>query len=465
VTRRLLLTALLLAGCAVGPDYHRPELAVAPAFRNAPQTAATEDAKPWWQGFGDPLLDRLETEALAANLDLERAAARIAQARGALKGADAALLPAGEADANYARVQQSLNAGLGQLARYVPSYTRTLDNAQLTIGASWEIDFAGERRRQREAARARLRASEADYAATRLAISGELADAYWALRGAQAQQAALTRLIAVTRDQRTIMAARVTAKATPADDLRRADAALSDLESQLPAFAALAEAQRNRIAVLLGRDPSAGVPELAASGAIPEAPDPAAGRPADVVRRRPDVAAAEQQLRAANAGIGAALGEYYPKVTLSALVGQLTNNLANLGSGDSTSAQGAVGLRWRLFDFGRIDAEVRMARGREREARAAYRQTVLLAAESVETGFAQLFAARERLSRLTAERAALAETAASAARAFRVGQISRDDSLDAERLLVRLDIDIAAARRDVARATVACNRAIGAPTL
>jgi outer membrane protein TolC len=203
---------------------------------------------------------------------------------------------------------------------------------------------------------------------------------------------------------------------------------------------------------------------LSAIAEIPDVPDPAAGQPGDVLRNRPDVRAAEQQLIAANAGIGTALAEYYPKITLSGLLGQFTNHLASFGSGDSTVAQGAAGLHWRLFDFGRVDAEVRVARGRDREARAAYRQAVLLAAESVETSFAQLTAARERLERLTAERGSLAAAATAAARAFQAGEISRDDALTTSRAVARLDFDIAGARRDIVRATVACERAIGANT-
>lgn len=453
---------LALAGCTVGPDYERPAVPVAGAWRNAP--AGESQAGPWWRGFPDPLLDRLEAEAMSANLDLEKSIARIDQARAGLRAANAALRPTVDASAGYARAQQSLDSGLGQLSRYVPNFGRTVDNAQGTLSASWELDFAGGIRRQGEAARARLASSGAGLAAVRLAVSAELADAYWGLRGAQAQAAALDRLVAIARDQRAIVAARVRAKSAPADALRQASAALADLEGQAPLLRAAAEAQRNRIAVLLGRDPSAAFAELDAPGVVAEMADPAAGRPGNLLQRRPDVVAAEQDLVAANAAIGSALADYYPRISLSALLGQATNHPSNLLDGSATQAQAAVGLRWRLFDFGRIDAEVRAARGRKREALAAYREAILLASESVETSFARRLALQSRLARLLDQRRALAENAASARLAFKVGETGRLEMLLAERDLARLDLDIASAQRDLAEAGVACHRALGSPT-
>ncbi len=437
-------------------------MTLSPAWRNAPAASAT--SVPWWCAFKDPILDQLESEALASNLDLEQALARVAQVRGKLKGADAALLPSGEVDASYARVRQSLNSGLGQLSGYVPGYPRTIDNAQIQLSASWEIDFVGGLRREREAARAQVRESLASYEAGRIAISAEVADAYWALRGAQAQAVALSQLIELEQAKAGFAVARVRAGDLASEVSPRATAAVENLTAQRPAFDALVEAQRDRIAVLLARDPSASFPELVAAAPIPDAPDPAARQNADILRRRPDVLAAENQLIAANAGIGITLAEYYPKVTLSSLLGQGTNEPAFLTSNASNFAQGAAGLRWRLFDFVRIDAEVRVAHGREREARAAYRQAVLLAAESVETSFAQLASARSRLTRLVAERVALANALAAEGRALAVGESSREAFVTSEQSVAQIDLELATARQAVMRATVACERAMGGST-
>lgn len=460
--RALLLLAVPLAGCMAGPDYARPELPVSPAWTAA--NAAPAARTSWWRGFRDPTLDALVAAALAGNLDLEAALARVETARAAVRGADAALLPAAEVDGTAARAQQSLNAGLGQLSRFVPDFPRTVYRAQLNVGGSWELDFAGGLRRRREIARADMAGRAAELEAVRLAISGEVADAYLALRGATAQREALATQLALLVDRRQIMAARLAAGTAPRSALDQSSAARDEVNALLAPLDAAVAAQRNRLAVLLGRVPGVALPELGAGGAVPDAPDPAAGVPADILRHRADVRAAEAQLIAANAGIGAALAEYYPKLSLSGLIGLDSNRFANLVEGDSAVVQGALGLRWRLFDFGRVDAEVRAARGRTREALAAYRATVLRASEEVETSFAQLSAMRARLGWLVARRAALAAAADATDKAFRAGAISRDAAVEARVPLAALDAAIAAARVDQARAVVACARALGGAT-
>jgi NodT family efflux transporter outer membrane factor (OMF) lipoprotein len=460
--RRLFLAWLVaLTGCTVGPQYRAPALPLATAWRAAPARSAA--AAPWWTAFDDPVLNRLETEALGANLTIEQALARVDQSRGSLGIANAALLPSGEADAAVARSKQSLNSGLGQLSRYVPTLKRSVDFGQLRLSASWELDFAGGLRRQREAARADLEAATAGVDAARLGVAADLADAYVSMRGAEGELTALRTLVTLLDEQQGIMAVRHRTGAAPLEALQASTAVLKDAEALLPVLNGAVEAQRNRIAILLDRSPSVPIDDLAAFGPVPTARDPATGVPADIVRQRPDVVEAEQKLKAANAGIGIALSGYYPKLSLSALIGQESNSLGQLFSSDSTITQGAMGLRWRLFDFDRIDAEVRIARGRTREAIAAYRDMVLRASEDVETGFAQLNSARRRVALLNERRAATAAVATSAERASRVGDISRDDRISADRAVAQVDADLAVARRDEALAVIACNRALGAP--
>lgn len=460
--RARLLLALPLAGCMAGPDYVRPTLPVAPAWTAANTAPAART--PWWRSFGDPALDALIAAALDGNLELEAALARIETARASARGADAALLPAGEIDGTAARARQSLNAGLGQLSRFVPDFPRTVNRAQLNVGASWDLDFAGGLRRRREIARADLAGRAAELEAVRLAISGEVADAYVALQGAIGQRAALAAQLAMLVERREIMAARVAAGTAPRSALDQAGAARDEVSALLAPLDATVAAERNRLSFLLGRVPGTGLPELRAAGIVPDAPDPAAGVPADILRQRADVRAAEARLVAANAGIGAAIAEYYPKLSLSGLIGLDSNRFANLVAGDSNVVQGALGLRWRLFDFGRVDAEVRAARGRTREALATYRATVLRAGEDVETSFAQLAAMRARLGWLVARRAALAAAAAASDTASRAGAVSRDTAIEARVPLAALDAAIIAARVDQARAVVQCARALGGAT-
>jgi len=447
-----------VAGCSVGPNYSPPQVPVAPAFR-AVGGVATGGS--WWLAFGDPVLNRLEDEAAVGSLSLEQALARVEQARAGLRGADAALLPAADVNGSVARSQQSLNAGLGQVSRLVPTFGRTVNRGQLNVGASWDLDFAGGVRRQREASRANVVASEAGVVAARLAVAADLADAYAALRGVEAQSTQLAHSLAYLQDQRRIIAVRVRTGAAAAQALNESDTRVAAATAALAPLRALAEAQRNRIAVLMGRPPSELLAVIDAKVPVPDAPDPAIGVPADILRSRPDVVIAEQQLITENARIGAALAEYYPKFSLSALLGLDSNRLASFASSDSVLAQGAFGVRWRLFDFGRIDAEVRTARGRTREALAAYRAAILRASEDVETSFAQLAATRDRVRALEAVNADRLKIEATARRAYAVGGISRDALIDARRGTASAEADLAAARADRARAIVAAHRALG----
>ncbi|MFN3425046.1 MAG: efflux transporter outer membrane subunit [Novosphingobium meiothermophilum] len=454
------LLALVLGACTAGPDYVAPELPVAPAWR-APVNGGAAPKAPWWEAFGDPVLARLEREALAGNLSVEQALARLDQARATLRGTGAARLPAAEAGATAARAQQSLNAGIGQLSRFVPDLPRTVNNGAATISASWDLDLAGGLRRREEAARAGLAEAAAGVAAARLAVSAELAAAYFRLRVAEAQHRAVAALVDDARLRERIGAARLGAGAASLAEQERLSALAEQAAASLPDLAARIEQERSQIAVLSGHSPS--LPPDLAGGFAFAAPDPLAGVPAAVLAARPDVAAAEARLIAANAGIGAALAEYWPSLSISGLLGLQSNVFGNLVSGDSVAVQGAAGLRWRLFDFGRIDAQVKAARGRTREMLAAYRETVLRATADVETAHAALAASHEALARAEAETALSRKAHARDAAAFRTGAISRDALSLSASALAQSELRLAAARGQRALAVVAAARALALP--
>ena len=443
------LSTTLLAACTVGPNYQAPRVPIAPQWRA--KSAAVQSPKQWWQAFNDTTLNQLEDQAAQDNLTIEHALARVDQARAALGDADAAQRPQVQSGASLARSQQTLNSGTGQLSRYVPSLGRTITDGQINISASWDLDFAGGIRRQRETARANVLGAEEGVAAARLSVAAELADSYWALRGAQAQNTKLTELVHLLSAQETIMAVRVHAEAASQQALEESRVRVMVASAALAPIKAHIEAERNRIAALIGQSPSQPFPQLETIGEIGTAPDPALGIPADILRHRPDVMMAEQALIASNAQIGAALAEYYPKVSLSALLGLDSTHLSTLLTGDSVLGQGALGVRWRLFDFGRVDAQVRSARGKERETLAAYRATILRACEEVETSFVQLGAQHERLQHQTDVLRARHILVMTAQRAFAVGGISRDQLIDAQRGVAQAEADVASARQDEAR--------------
>lgn len=461
--RKLLLLAGasgVLAACTAGPNYSAPELPVAPAWRQPIATGA-QPTGPWWKSFGDPVLERLEAEAQTSNLTIEQALARVDQARASATGAGAARLPVVEANGSVARAQQSLNSGLGQLSRYVPDLPRAVDSGNATLNGSWDLDFAGGIRRRQEAARASLAEAQAGAEAGRIAVAAELAQAYFRLQTAEAQGLALGALAREARDRAGIMQARRASGVAASADVERANALAEQAAASLPGVAAQVEAERARIAVLIGRSPS--LPLDLTGEASFAAPDPVAGLPASVLRARPDVAAAEARLIASNAAIGAALADYWPSLSIGGLIGLQSNRLGEMFTGDSVAIQGALGLRWRLFDFGRIDAQVASARGRYREMLAAYRETVLRATAEVESAQSALMAARQSYSRTEAE---VTERTSALARdriAFQTGAISREALSASSSALADASLRLAEARGRVALSVVEVARALAVP--
>ena len=250
MSRSLVLTgvlSLLLAGCAaVGPTYRLPVAPVAPAFRNAPPPVSTRSVETaWWTGFNDPLLTATVEQALAQNLDIAAAAARVTQARAAARAASAALLPAGQVQADYQHARQSLVGSNAQAA----AFQRDVDLFDGGVGASWEIDLFGGLRRGREAARATAEAADAGLAGARLLIAAETADAYLQLRGFQSRLSLAQRR--VRDDERVLELTSLLFDAGSAPRLQRdqAESVLAQAQATIPLLRLGVEAQLNRLAV------------------------------------------------------------------------------------------------------------------------------------------------------------------------------------------------------------------------
>lgn len=455
-----LVPALLLGACAANRPLDAPPPPVAPAWLSA-NGAERPQSPEWWHAFGDPALDALVTRALAGNADIAVALARVDQARAASRNAGAARLPAGQVSGSVARAEQSIDSGLGRLSRYVPTLSRAQSEAVLSASLGWDLDLAGELRNGQRAARADTVAARAGVEAARLAVAASVVESYLDFRAAQAQLALAQARTASLTDRVRFAEARL---AHEDGSARERDERLADRATAagaVPLWRAQQDAARYALAVLTGVTAETALPELADSRDAPLAPDPAAGTPADLLRRRPDLMVAEAQLVGAHARVGVALGEYWPHVTLNGLIGFDTNTLSSFGAGSSRYMQGAVGLRWRLFDFARIDAEVAAARGREREALESYRGAVLKAGSQVESAFAALAGRREALraqdERLEATTRALHRAEA----ALRVGEISQDQLRGSVLAQVEAQAQAADARAALARAIVACHRALG----
>jgi NodT family efflux transporter outer membrane factor (OMF) lipoprotein len=461
-------TTALLAGCAVGPTYVAPQIAAPPAFIGGPAVdaradgAAPVDLVNWWRSFDDPLLASLVDRALVQNLDLQQASARVVQARAALRHANADLLPSGQVSGQASENYQSIETPQGRIASALPGFQREAQSYELNLGASWEIDLFGGKDAARDAARADWQASSAAAVAARLAVAAQTADTYIAIRGLQAR-------LGVARDQQKIQEQLVDLialqyrKGVAAElQLRQAQGALAQVKAAVPELEQNLDSAMNALDVLLGVQPGSTRGELAAASPIPVPPAvSSAGGPAALLRRRPDIIAAERTLAASNARIGVAMSEYYPKFSLGGLIGTATMGVGGLFGGGSTQASGVLGLRWRLFDFGRIDAEIAAARGRNAEALAAYRLAVLRASEDVENDFSGLIKQQARAQILAEGVSSLSRARTSSFAAYKGGVASLLDVLDADRrLLESRDAEIQS-RAAAARAAVASFRALG----
>jgi len=463
-----LLSAGLLAGCAVGPDYRAPDISVSSHFLGQDAIARWEiqskaDLQAWWAGFDDPLLTRFVALALEQNLEMAQAAARVAQARASLRLADAALLPSANVSAQGARAYQSVETPLGRVLNSTPGFDRSGNYYEANVGASWEIDVFGGLRRGQEAARAEYQASEAGAVATRLAVAAQTADVFVTIRGLQAR-IAIAQQQTETRRQLLSTVKLQYEKGIAAElQVRQAEGSLAQVEAQIPVLDAGLDTAMNALDILLGVQPGTYRGELSVVAPIPVAPGFAeTGTPADMIRRRPDLIVAERRLAATNARIGVAISEYYPKLSLGALLGSATSiSSRNLFTSGATQAQGVVGLRWRLFDFGRVDAQVAAARGREAEALAAYRLAVLRATEEVEDSFSALVKREAQVGILTRGETSLARARENSLAAYKGGVVSLIEVLSADGSLLQMRDEKAQAQTEVARAAISSFRALG----
>ncbi|RUP25465.1 MAG: TolC family protein [Curvibacter sp.] len=467
-TLAALVAASLSAGCAVGPDYVRPEMVLPAQFQGqAPTDQAQDKARAdlvnWWSAFGDAQLSRFVALALAQNLDLAQAAARVSQARAGLGAVDAALRPSGAVSGQAARAHQSVQTPLGQILNSVPGFERNGSAYETNLGASWELDLFGGLGRGREAAAAELQASEAGAVATRLAVAAQTADIYLLVRGLQARLDVARLQVRTQEDLLSKVRLLSSQGLAPELQVQQAEGALALAQAALPVLASSLDTAMNAMDVILGTPPGTHRPDLLAPSEIPAAPTGiATGSPNDLLRRRPDLIVAERRLAAANARIGAAVAEYYPKFSLSGLVGSSTSvSSSQLFSGGAAQASGMLGLRWRLFDFGRIDAQIEQAKGQEAEMLAAYRLAALKATEDVENSLSTYSRRREQLSVLTAGVNSLSRARAASMSAYQKGVVSMIEVLHADETLLQATDARVQAQLELARSAVATFKALG----
>lgn len=461
----LLGTALSLAlsACAVGPDYVKPESTMPQAFHHAglATTAAPPALEAWWTQFNDPMLTRIIERVLAQNLDLAASLARVDQARAVAHLSSAALLPVGSANAQAVEQHQSLQSPLGELASHQPGFDRNATLYSAGVGASWEVDLAGGLHRGVEADTAEAQAAEADRLGVRVSVAAEAADAYFRVRGAQTRIALAGDEIKADTDLLELVNLRLKEGMSTQREQSQAEARVAQVKATIPPLRAERDVQLNRLDVLMGAQPGTYAAELAAPAADATIPALAVTlKPEELLRRRPDVIAAERRLAASNARIGVATAEYYPKFSLSALLGFESLKSAT-PSAASFQPLALIGLRWRLFDFGRVDAEVAHAKGANAVALAHYRLSMLRATEDVENALVMQTELDAERHELIHEVAADIRARDSSEEAYKGGATSLMEVLEQDRQLLAARDQLARAQTGSGRAVVATFRALG----
>ena len=377
-------TSSLHAVPSVGPDYRKPETAAPAAYRDVAGSASDPSVplpSAWWLIFDDPTLNQLESTALAANQDLRAALARVEQARAIAGVARSSYLPSLALNPSATRENN----------------TRAIDNTlpvqrtttyRLPLDLTWELDLFGRVRRLNETTRAELAASGATYDAARLSLTAEVASTYFTLRALDHELRVVTATIGLRRDALQLVQARYNSGNAGDLDVARAETELSTTEADAAALTLRRSSTQNALAVLLGQP----APEFtAAASTITDAaaristlPAIPSGLPSELLTRRPDIAAAERTLAAANARIGLAKAAFFPALSLTGNFGYASADIDELFKSDSKLWSIGPSLYLPLFQGGRNRANLARSRAAYEETLATYRQRVLIAFREVQ---------------------------------------------------------------------------------
>ncbi|MGE8633055.1 MAG: efflux transporter outer membrane subunit [Achromobacter piechaudii] len=451
----VLLAALALAGCAVGPDYQRPQ--DAPVVLASPEAALfSADAlqRDWWKQLQDPQLDQLVALALSRNHDIRIAQSRLAESRAVLDEKELDRLPAVTLDGRYERSLSQANAGPTGQRNLAQSYRAGFD-------ATWELDLWGRLRHAAQGAAARSEAQQADLAQTRIVVAAEVARNYFELRGAEQRLAVARANLASQRDSLRVTEAMVQAGRGDEGDLASARAELETVQASVPVQVTARRLAQYRLAVLAGMRPV----ELAALDASqPLAPLTARLPIGDVgalLSRRPDVAAAERNMAAANADVGVATAELYPRIDLGGFLGFVALRGADIGAASSRAFSVASGVNWPALHLPTALARKRAAVARADGVVARYEQTVLQAVQELESALTEFGQTQQRLGNLL-EAATQSRRAADLAQLrYRAGSAPYLTVLDAQRTLLRAQDAVAVAETDSYTRLVALYKALG----
>lgn len=450
----LSLLALAVAGCAVGPDYRAPQpepARIAHAEDSDYDRSRFESA--WWHQFEDPTLDALVVQALAENRELRIAYSRLRAAR-AIRDDDA--------NDRFPTVTAGASADIGKAQQ--PGVTERRVNAErydLGLDMAWELDLFGRIQRRLEASEAQAEAAEAELYQLQVSLIAELVDAYGQLRGAQLRERIARDNLANQRDSHELTEQLRDAGMGSELDVLRADARLAATEASLPQLQAQQARARNRIATLLGQRADRLAVDLSPRELPAIAKALPIGDPAELLRRRPDIRAAERQLAAATATVGVATADLFPRVSLSGFLGFIAGRGSQIGSSAAEAWGVAPSISWAAFDLGSVRARLRGAEADADGALASYEQQVLLALEESENAFSDYARAQELLLSLLRQSTASRAAAQQAEIRYREGTVDFLVLLDAERERLAAEDAQAQAEVELYRGVVALYKALG----
>lgn len=466
--------AACLAGCAVGPDYHAPDLALPdsflpPAIPTGQKTAKkpSDDLTEWWQSLQDPEFNSLVSRAIESNLELEIALTRLQEARTQELVVIGEALPSGggTAGAGFGTGRDMTKGRVSDLLRSADNTHDFGPNGHITavggFDASWELDIFGKYWRELEAATYTAESLNAAREWVLVTVVADVARAYLDMRAFQAQLAVLRKNIGVAKGSYDFQKSRFQQGITNELDVALAERHLATLQAQVAPVEAQIAASQHVIAVLLGQYPEDLAKELARPKAIPTLPARVPpGLPVDLLRRRPDIRTVERQLAAATARIGVATADLFPRVAVSGALG------GQAGPSPSTipvTFIGAAGpsVYWPVLDFGTLDAIADIAELRAHEDLAGYKQTILTAVQQVDDAVTSYGAEQDRLKNLDRALAAARQATKLATDRYNRGLTDYLNVLDAERQEFDLEEQFVNAQQTAGEQLISLYKALG----
>ena len=453
-TLLLLSSAMMISGCAVGPNYKRPSIDSPAAFRASGENSNAAYAElAWWEVYQDPTLQSLIREALTNNYDLRIAVARVEQASAVAMQARSQFVPSVDYNGVVSRGRNDL------FGSAFPNGGSVANSATATLNAFWEVDLWGRVRRLNESARAQFLASEEARRGVRLSLLSDVATAYFQLLELDQELAIAYRTTNSFGESLRIFSRRMEGGTASALESSRAEAALEDAASAVPQIRDRISSTENQICILLGRNP--GPIERPNSLLAQRAPAIPAGLPSALLERRPDLREADQQLHSANAQIGESVAEFFPRIGLTAFLGKVSPELSAFTAGGANAWGIAAEGTGPLFEGGRLVGQYRQSKAARKEFELRYRLAVLTAFKEVSDALVSRQELAEVRDHQTHQVSSLETAVKISSERYVAGKASYYEVLEAQQQLFPAELNLARTQRDQLLIMITLYKALG----